>query len=306
MAGNALKLTRVQLAAFLPDEETIRKFELLVSLVDQINTTSIDELQTEVGVAVQKANEAIDRFYNIYATSINLDVAAFNALLSAADDTVQKAINTLDDHNHDGRYYTETELDAGQLDNRYYTETEIDNALALKAPLASPTFTGTVSGITKLMVGLGNVDDTSDANKPVSTATQTALDLKANIFSGTWTPSLGGTTTYSVQQGRYIKLGDMVTAWFDIEVSTIGTGSTSNISGLPHSSATGGPEGESGSIGYFNALATAVTTIFARIDGGTSTIQLTGVTGASTNSTGTSNLFGNGTRITGSIIYEAS
>ena len=27
---------------------------------------------------------------------------------------------------HDGRYYTETELDAGQLDNRYYTESEVD------------------------------------------------------------------------------------------------------------------------------------------------------------------------------------
>lgn len=32
-------------------------------------------------------------------------------------------------------------------------------------------------------VGLGNVDNTSDANKPVSTATQTALDLKADITS---------------------------------------------------------------------------------------------------------------------------
>ena len=29
--------------------------------------------------------------------------------------------------NLDGRYYTETELDAGQLDNRYYTETELNN-----------------------------------------------------------------------------------------------------------------------------------------------------------------------------------
>jgi len=46
------------------------------------------------------------------------------------------------------------------------------------APKASPTFTGTVSGITKTMVGLGNVDNTSDANKPISTATQTALDAK--------------------------------------------------------------------------------------------------------------------------------
>lgn len=34
--------------------------------------------------------------------------------------------------------------------------------------------------VTKSQVGLGNVDNTSDANKPVSTATQTALDLKAD------------------------------------------------------------------------------------------------------------------------------
>jgi hypothetical protein len=31
------------------------------------------------------------------------------------------------------------------------------------------------------MVGLGNVNNTSDANKPVSNATQTALDLKKAI-----------------------------------------------------------------------------------------------------------------------------
>ena len=48
------------------------------------------------------------------------------------------------------------------------------------APKASPAFTGTVSGIDKSMVGLGSVDNTSDAAKPISTATQAALDLKAN------------------------------------------------------------------------------------------------------------------------------
>jgi hypothetical protein len=40
-------------------------------------------------------------------------------------------------------------------------------------------------------VGLGNVDNTSDANKPVSTATQTALDAKAALAS----PALTGTPT---------------------------------------------------------------------------------------------------------------
>jgi hypothetical protein len=49
------------------------------------------------------------------------------------------------------------------------------------APIANPTFTGTVGGISKSMVGLGNVDNTTDANKPVSTATQTALELKLNL-----------------------------------------------------------------------------------------------------------------------------
>lgn len=58
------------------------------------------------------------------------------------------------------------------------------NALALKAPLDSPAFTGTPTGITKAHVGLGNVDNTSDAAKPVSTATQTALNSKADLVGG--------------------------------------------------------------------------------------------------------------------------
>ena len=56
----------------------------------------------------------------------------------------------------------------------------LQKALDLKAPSASPSFTGTTSGITNYMIGLGNVDDTADANKPVSTATQTSLDAKAD------------------------------------------------------------------------------------------------------------------------------
>ena len=53
--------------------------------------------------------------------------------------------------------------------------------VALKAPIESPTFTGTVSGITKVMVGLSNVENTADLAKPISTATQTALDNKLDI-----------------------------------------------------------------------------------------------------------------------------
>ena len=52
--------------------------------------------------------------------------------------------------------------------------------------------TGVVT-LVKGDVGLGNVDNTSDANKPVSTAQQTSLDLKANAAS----PSTTGTLTHS-------------------------------------------------------------------------------------------------------------
>ena len=60
-------------------------------------------------------------------------------------------------------------------------------ALDAKAPLASPTFTGTVQGITATMVGLGNVTNTSDADKPVSSAQLAALNAKAPLASPTFT-----------------------------------------------------------------------------------------------------------------------
>ena len=52
---------------------------------------------------------------------------------------------------------------------------EVQTLATLKTDLA----------ITKTDVGLGNVDDTSDANKPISTAAQTALDSKAPISNST-------------------------------------------------------------------------------------------------------------------------
>lgn len=96
-----------------------------------------------------------------------------------------------------------TGLSDGGSVNLPTVNTPLSNALALKAPLASPTFTGTVAGITKTMVGLGNADDTSDANKPISTATQTALDLKAPLNSPTFTGTVSGID--------FVDLGDAAT-----------------------------------------------------------------------------------------------
>jgi hypothetical protein len=77
------------------------------------------------------------------------------------------------------------------------------------APLSAPTFTGTVSGITKAMVGLGNVDNTTDANKPTSTATQAALDLKAPLANPTFTGTVSGVTKAMVGLGSVDNTSDL-------------------------------------------------------------------------------------------------
>ena len=70
-------------------------------------------------------------------------------------------------------------------------QTAVTTALATKQDtLVSATNIKTIEGqsllgsgnidLAKGDLGLGNVDNTSDANKPVSTATQTALDAKTN------------------------------------------------------------------------------------------------------------------------------
>lgn len=97
---------------------------------------------------------------------------------------------------------TTTEVTDGTLVN---ADVSASAALALSklATQAANTFVANVTGgaavptaasaaavktaltLVKGDVGLGNVDNTSDANKPVSTATQTALDLKVNLAVAT-------------------------------------------------------------------------------------------------------------------------
>ena len=61
------------------------------------------------------------------------------------------------------------------LDTSLNAKLDSATAASTYAPIESPTFTGTVSGVTKGHVGLGDVDNTSDVNKPVSTAQASAI-----------------------------------------------------------------------------------------------------------------------------------
>ncbi len=62
-------------------------------------------------------------------------------------------------------------------------DTEVGNHTDVAANTTHRGLTNDPHNVTATQVGLGNVDNTSDVNKPVSTATQTALDLKEDSLT---------------------------------------------------------------------------------------------------------------------------
>ena len=87
--------------------------------------------------------------------------------------------------------------------------------------LTNKTIT-TPAGLVKGDVGLGNVDNTADTAKPVSTAQQTALDLKANLASPTFTgtPTLPTGTIATTQTASNNSTAVATTAYVDNAASS--------------------------------------------------------------------------------------
>lgn len=183
-------------------------------------------------------------------------------------------------------------------------------------------FNGTtwIDDLSKSSVGLSNVDNTSDTSKPISAATQAALNLKAPIASpsfigvatvaqglkitttsadsnvldyyeeGLFTPAFVGSTTagsvtYSSRYGSYTRVGDRVFFTLRMVVSSKGGAAGSVwISGMPF--AAYNDVGERGSaLVRVSNLAATTGTIAARFGQNTATIVLLklGASGAEQN-----------------------
>lgn len=122
---------------------------------------------------------------------------------------------------------------------------QVNTVLGVKGSDETNYRTGNVN-ITKDNIGLGNVDNTSDINKPISNATQKALDAKAPLDS----PALTGTPTAPTANAGTNNIQIATTAFVQKEVldkiaaadamiykGTIGTGGT--ITALPNKHLTG-------------------------------------------------------------------
>jgi hypothetical protein len=111
------------------------------------------------------------------------------------------------------------------------------------------------------MVGLGNVDNTTDAAKPVSTATQSALDLKSNVASPTFIgvpaapTAVAGTSTTQVATTAYV-VGQAAAA-NPTSLGAVAVGTSTRYARADHVHPTTGLGLTSGTLGQFAATTSA-------------------------------------------------
>ena len=165
-----------------------------------------------------------------------------------------------------------------------------------------------------------DINVTAQTNGFTTTGNLTAADLTlsggvylggtgaANYLSdyefGTWTPTLGGNTTYSIQSGTYVKVGRLVFVQGLLSVGTLGTGSATTVSGLPFPANNVNSSNQGGSITYFASLAVNVITPTTYVPDNTQTFSVKSNTSAGTGIGSDLAIFGNSTRIDFSITYE--
>ena len=171
-------------------------------------------ITAENGVADSNTDNLSEGSTNKYFTDERAQDAVGNALgsgLSYNDTTGAISVNTA---TIQARVNDITDTEIGYLDGvTSAIQTQLNDKLnsgtaaTTYAPINSPTFTGTVAGVTKTHVGLSDVDNTSDSAKPVSTATQTALNLKADLAGPTFTGTVVLPSTTSVGDVSATELG---------------------------------------------------------------------------------------------------
>lgn len=124
------------------------------------------------------------------ASSVTSAVSSHSSDTTDVHGIADTSALSLTSHNHTGTYQpldTDLTTIAGLTPTTDNIIQSVGSAWASRTPAQ-----------VKTALALNNVDNTSDAGKPVSTAQQTALDLKANLASPTFTGTVAGITAAMV------------------------------------------------------------------------------------------------------------
>lgn len=147
------------------------------NVLSNVDGAALDSL-TEIVSAFQAADSNLNGAITSLASSASSDLAAETSAREAADSALDSRLTTAEGD------ITAIESAASTLAGRVTTaESDIDT-LQSDLDTAEASLSGHIAAtnnphsVTAAQVGLGNVDNTSDANKPVSTAQQAALDGK--------------------------------------------------------------------------------------------------------------------------------
>jgi hypothetical protein len=162
------------------------------------------------------------------------------------------------------------------------------------------TNSGTLISASTIGVG-GATPSTSGAGItfPATVSDSSSGNTLDDYEEGTWTPSVGGTATYTTQTGTYTKIGRMVNVQFDMTINLIGTGTTGAISGVPFSA---NANYHAVYVGYWSNIAITATLINGFIVGNT-TLSMAGTNAAANTSTFPFAIFGNSARVIGGCTY---
>lgn len=224
-----------------------------------LNGTTIEELQdgdTLIGVSAAGSASNADNL-KVGVAYLSASMAADNNTIAARTATgllhASTAAQTINDTTLATTSYVKTAISnlinsapgtldtlnelAAAINNDSSFSVTMTNVLATKAPLASPSFTGTVTGITKSMVGLGSVDNTADINKSVSSAV-TSTNLAGGVTGSLpYQSSLGNTSFLNPGTSGYVLKSNGANnapSWVDVSglVAGISVGDTSGQNGI--------------------------------------------------------------------------
>jgi hypothetical protein len=162
-------------------------------ITDALTAASTDA-QTKADAAVAEAASTADTKIATH----NSDTTDVHGIANTANLATNSSVSTaVSDHNSDSTNVHGI-ADTADLATKSYADQAETDAITAAGTAADTKISTAVAALTKSSVGLGNVDNTSDANKPVSTATQTALDLKANLNAPTFTGTVTSTNNLVV------------------------------------------------------------------------------------------------------------